>query len=170
LPKQWEIYAKWPTKLLKSWPWGKISNLSPRFGSIYSNAIKIKIYTLPNRVRLFLKLPTLRLPREAATEFFAEDILGLQPQNVMAIGDNFNDVSMLTYAGVGVAMGNAPQAVKEQADWVAPSVNLNGVARLGKVCFNLRNGGMGKWRNGEMGRWGIGEMGNWGDGEMGNFN
>jgi hydroxymethylpyrimidine pyrophosphatase-like HAD family hydrolase len=58
----------------------------------------------------------------------AEDILGLQPKNVMAIGDNFNDVSMLTYAGVGVAMGNAPQAVKDQADWVAPSVNLNGVA------------------------------------------
>jgi hydroxymethylpyrimidine pyrophosphatase-like HAD family hydrolase len=46
----------------------------------------------------------------------------------MAIGDNFNDVSMLTYAGVGVAMGNAPQAVKDQADWVAPSVDLNGVA------------------------------------------
>jgi hydroxymethylpyrimidine pyrophosphatase-like HAD family hydrolase len=35
---------------------------------------------------------------------------------------------MLTYAGFGVAMGNAPQAVKDSADWVAPSVNSNGVA------------------------------------------
>ncbi|MFM7711367.1 MAG: HAD-IIB family hydrolase, partial [Microcystis sp.] len=76
----------------------------------------------------FFEVTHVEATKGSATQFLAEDILGLQPQNVMAIGDNFNDVSMLTYAGVGVAMGNAPQAVKDQADWVAPSVNLNGVA------------------------------------------
>jgi hydroxymethylpyrimidine pyrophosphatase-like HAD family hydrolase len=47
---------------------------------------------------------------------------------VMAIGDNHNDVEMLAYAGWGVAMGNAPDAVKAQANWVAPSVDEDGVA------------------------------------------
>jgi Cof subfamily protein (haloacid dehalogenase superfamily) len=64
----------------------------------------------------------------SATQFLAENLLGLQPENVMAIGDNFNDVTMLTYAGFGVAMGSAPQAVQDSADWVAPSVDLDGVA------------------------------------------
>lgn len=63
-----------------------------------------------------------------ATKFLAEELLGLQPENVMAIGDNFNDVTMLSYAGFGVAMGNAPPEVKEVADWVAPDVESDGVA------------------------------------------
>ncbi len=57
-----------------------------------------------------------------ATKFLAEELLGLKAENVMAIGDNFNDVTMLTYAGFGVAMGNAPPEVKEIAHWVAPDV------------------------------------------------
>ncbi|WP_377477025.1 Cof-type HAD-IIB family hydrolase [Microcoleus anatoxicus] len=64
----------------------------------------------------------------AAVQYIAEDLLGLQPQNVMAIGDNFNDVEMISYAGVGVAMGNAPSEVKAGANWVAPDVEEDGVA------------------------------------------
>jgi Cof subfamily protein (haloacid dehalogenase superfamily) len=47
--------------------------------------------------------------------------------SVMAIGDAANDVCMLQAAGVGVAMDNAHPAVKEVADWVAPSNNDHGV-------------------------------------------
>jgi hydroxymethylpyrimidine pyrophosphatase-like HAD family hydrolase len=54
--------------------------------------------------------------------------LGLQAQNVMAIGDNFNDVEMIEYAGTGIAMGNAPEAVKALANWVAPDVEDDGAA------------------------------------------
>lgn len=64
----------------------------------------------------------------AAVQYIAEDLLGLQPENVMAIGDNFNDVEMISYAGVGVAMGNAPSEVKAGANWVAPDVEEDGVA------------------------------------------
>lgn len=49
-------------------------------------------------------------------EFVAE--LGLRPNEVVAIGDNHNDISMLQYAGLGVAMGNASIEVKRQADLV----------------------------------------------------
>uniref|UniRef100_UPI00265D0EB5 HAD family hydrolase n=1 Tax=uncultured Megasphaera sp. TaxID=165188 RepID=UPI00265D0EB5 len=38
-------------------------------------------------------------------------------------GDSYNDIGMLRYAGVGVAMANAPQAVKEFADYVTQYSN-----------------------------------------------
>lgn len=63
-----------------------------------------------------------------AVRYLAEEILGLQAANVMAIGDNFNDVEMIEYAGVGVAMGNAPPEVQAFARWVAPDVEAHGVA------------------------------------------
>jgi Cof subfamily protein (haloacid dehalogenase superfamily) len=48
-------------------------------------------------------------------------------QNVMAIGDAPNDVGMIQLAGIGIAMDNAHSAVKEVADWIAPSNNDHGV-------------------------------------------
>jgi Cof subfamily protein (haloacid dehalogenase superfamily) len=63
-----------------------------------------------------------------AVRFLAEDLLDLKPDQVMAMGDNFNDLEMLRYAGIGVAMGDAPDLVKQGADWVAPGVEADGVA------------------------------------------
>lgn len=69
-----------------------------------------------------------RANKGAAVRFLAEELLGLKAENVMAIGDNFNDAEMLDYAGLGVAMGDAPEAVKAIAQWVAPGVELDGAA------------------------------------------
>lgn len=63
-----------------------------------------------------------------AVRFVAEDLLDLKPDQVMTVGDNFNDLEMLRYAGVGVAMGDAPLPVQQAADWVAPGVEEDGVA------------------------------------------
>ncbi|HIK44527.1 MAG TPA: HAD family phosphatase [Leptolyngbyaceae cyanobacterium M65_K2018_010] len=63
-----------------------------------------------------------------AVRFLTEDLLDLKPGQVMAIGDNFNDLEMICYAGLGVAMGDAPAPVKQAADWVAPGVEAEGVA------------------------------------------
>jgi Cof subfamily protein (haloacid dehalogenase superfamily) len=63
-----------------------------------------------------------------AVRFLSEELLGLKPHNVMAIGDNFNDLGMLAYAGLGIAMGNAPDEVRAIAKWVAPSIEEDGVA------------------------------------------
>ena len=46
----------------------------------------------------------------------------------MAIGDNENDLSMIEYAGVGVAMGNALDKVMEAADFITKSNAESGVA------------------------------------------
>ncbi|MEX1255613.1 MAG: Cof-type HAD-IIB family hydrolase [Dehalococcoidia bacterium] len=56
------------------------------------------------------------------------DHLGVPPEETMAIGDALPDVPMFELARVGIAMGNAPDDVKERADAVAPSHEDAGVA------------------------------------------
>jgi Cof subfamily protein (haloacid dehalogenase superfamily) len=54
--------------------------------------------------------------------------LAIPPEEVVAIGDNHNDIGMLRFAGLGVAMGNAHAEVKEIADFVTLSNAEDGVA------------------------------------------
>jgi Cof subfamily protein (haloacid dehalogenase superfamily) len=63
-----------------------------------------------------------------AVKHLAENILGFERSQVLAIGDNFNDLEMIEYAGIGVVMGNSPSSLKPMADWVAPSVEEDGAA------------------------------------------
>ena len=53
---------------------------------------------------------------------------GIDQADVMAVGDNDNDVEMLEWAGVGVAMGNGSPAALAAADWIAPPVGEDGAA------------------------------------------
>lgn len=55
--------------------------------------------------------------------------LGVPRQRTLAIGDNLNDLSMIEAAGVGVAMGDAPPLLQAAADWVAPPLAQDGLAR-----------------------------------------
>lgn len=56
--------------------------------------------------------------------------LNLTPEETIAIGDNYNDLEMITFAGLGVAMGNAPEEVRAQADYVTGLNNDAGVAQV----------------------------------------
>lgn len=56
--------------------------------------------------------------------------IGIAREDVICCGDGFNDISMMRYAGVGVAMGNAQQAVKDAADYVTASNDDDGVAQV----------------------------------------
>ena len=53
---------------------------------------------------------------------------GLTPENLMACGDNPNDLAMIKLAIIGVAMGNAEEVVKAQADFVTLPNYEDGVA------------------------------------------
>lgn len=56
--------------------------------------------------------------------------LGINKDQIIAVGDNENDISMIQYAGLGVAMGNADQLVQESADVVTLSNDEDGVAEV----------------------------------------
>jgi hydroxymethylpyrimidine pyrophosphatase-like HAD family hydrolase len=54
---------------------------------------------------------------------------GLDRSQIMAFGDGENDMDMLEYAGIGVAMGNASDKVKAVADYVTDTVDNRGIEK-----------------------------------------
>lgn len=93
---------------------------------------------LTKSVATFFEATNPLVNKGVGVRYLAEELLGIDAANVMAIGDNFNDVEMIEYAGIGVAMGNAPADVKAVAHWVAPSVEQDGAAAAIEE-FVLRN-------------------------------
>ena len=63
------------------------------------------------------------------------NMYGISPSEILAVGDAENDLSMLEYAGLGVAMANADREVKEKADYIAASNEEDGVAGLIEQFF-----------------------------------
>jgi len=53
---------------------------------------------------------------------------GINREEIIAIGDNENDISMIEYAGLGIAMGNAEEILKRAADHVTGDYQEDGVA------------------------------------------
>lgn len=56
------------------------------------------------------------------------DVLGIDQSEVMSFGDAQNDLTMIKWAQIGVAMGNAVDEVKAQADYVTGDNNSDGIA------------------------------------------
>lgn len=54
--------------------------------------------------------------------------LGIAPEQVMAVGDSFNDLSMFAYAGLAVAMGQSKPAIQQAAHAITTSNDEDGVA------------------------------------------
>lgn len=88
----------------------------------------------------FLEITHPQANKGLAVQYLAETLLGLDAENVMAIGDNFNDLEMLKYAGMGIAMGNAPAPVQKIANWIAPSIEEDGVVAAITEFLAMGNG------------------------------
>lgn len=57
-------------------------------------------------------------------------MIGVRRKEMIACGDGFNDMSMVEYAGLGVAMSNAQDKVKAVADYITLSNEEDGVAHV----------------------------------------
>lgn len=65
-------------------------------------------------------------------------IMNVSRENIMCIGDSENDLSMIRYAGIGVAMENATDYIKREADYVTDSnVNLGVAKAIRKYALKL---------------------------------
>ncbi|MBO9130135.1 Cof-type HAD-IIB family hydrolase [Bacillus sp. 165] len=56
--------------------------------------------------------------------------LGITREEVIAVGDSYNDLAMIEFAGLGVAMGNAPDSIKQKANYVTDTNMNDGVAKV----------------------------------------
>jgi HAD superfamily hydrolase (TIGR01484 family) len=74
----------------------------------------------------WLDLAPQGVSKASGLEFLCER-LGVDRADVLAVGDGNNDLEMLTWAGRGVAMGHAPDAVKDAADAVTGSIDADGL-------------------------------------------
>ena len=75
----------------------------------------------------FLEITDRSATKGRALQFLAE-MHRIPREQVAAIGDSYNDLDMLQYAGIGVAVANARQEIKEAASIVTESNLNNGVA------------------------------------------
>lgn len=99
------------------------------------NAVRERLETaLPYQVGLvqtedyLLQVMNIRASKVQALRAVASE-LQVKRQQIMAIGDNANDVGMLQWAAIGVAMGNAPGSVQALADMVTDHNDAEGVAQ-----------------------------------------
>ena len=98
------------------------------FGEKISGMLSLSWSLIPNYpnhhfINVLLKGVSKGRALEALTRY-----LGISAAEVMAIGDGLNDIPLLSVAGLAVAMQNAPDALKSQADYITADVENSGVA------------------------------------------
>ncbi|WP_130832965.1 sugar-phosphatase [[Erwinia] mediterraneensis] len=84
-------------------------------------------YTILKSAPYYLEILNKRVNKGEGVRMLAEK-LGLTQAEVMTIGDQENDLAMIEYAGTGVAMGNAIDAVKQVAQFITKTNMEDGVA------------------------------------------
>jgi len=136
-----------------------MGNVQSTIKALKESPVKVAIYGDPKELRSF---------KEEITKKYGEDIsmtsalihcvdildtgvskakgiahvakkLSIEQNQIIAIGDNLNDIEMIQYAGLGVAMGNALPEVKEKADYIAESNDEDGLACFLEELLSVRN-------------------------------
>ena len=111
------------TKLLLLGDGDRISELGRRIATKFRYDVQV---SQTDRELLQIAHPT--ASKAEALKTVAGEF-GVTREQVMAIGDNANDVDMLRWAGIGVAMANAPEEVLAVADYVTDHNDADGVAK-----------------------------------------
>ena len=101
----------------------KIESLQKQLAEKYAKDLYI-IRSTPN----FCEISNPEATKGNAIRFLAE-LWGIKHEEIMAIGDQDNDIEMLKAAGIAVAMGNGTDSLKKVADYVTDSVENDGVVK-----------------------------------------
>jgi Cof subfamily protein (haloacid dehalogenase superfamily) len=76
----------------------------------------------------YLEIASKEISKRTALQILLDEVYGFEWADLVAFGDNFNDMEMLEAVGLGVAVGNAKDAVKEIAQHIAAPGKEDGVA------------------------------------------
>jgi hypothetical protein len=85
----------------------------------------------------FLEFATAGVSKGSGLDFLS-DHLGFSKAQTVAVGDGENDLELVDWGGYGVAVANADPRVKALADWICPSAEVEGVARLIDAVLDSR--------------------------------
>ena len=119
----WKEESTGPNKILVAGDKDLILEVEQRLISKFSG--KLNVFKSQPK---YLELMHIEASKTKAIQFLMNQY-GILQQEVIAIGDNYNDKEMIEFAGVGVAMGNAPEEIKLVADFVTDTNNDDGVAK-----------------------------------------
>ncbi|UOW67279.1 sugar-phosphatase [Paraclostridium bifermentans] len=86
-------------------------------------------YTIVRSAPFFLEFLNKKVNKGSGLQALC-DKLGIDPSEVIAVGDEENDRHMIEFAGLGVAMGNARDSIKEIANHITETNNNHGVAKV----------------------------------------
>jgi len=119
-----EVLAGSVTKAVLRWPDRTSAEILPLLEEV---ELPATVVGLPSRLAAWLDLVPAAVSKASGAAALA-DWLGLEPAEVLAVGDDYNDLDLLRWAGRGVAMGGAPDAVLAAADEVTAPVAEDGLA------------------------------------------
>lgn len=85
-------------------------------------------YTINKSADFFIELTDFNVDKARALQHVL-DVFNVTQDEVMAVGDGMNDVTLLEFAKIGVVMGNAPDAVKAYADYVTDTNDNDGIVK-----------------------------------------
>ncbi len=115
-----------PVRIL-AWEPEAIKTIHDRCQQQFSGDCRTEIFYNPQGVADAIAVVAVNADKGTALQLVLEK-LKIDPNNMLAIGDNNNDLPMFRVAGTAVAMGNALDNIKQQADHTAPDNDHDGVA------------------------------------------
>ena len=118
----WDQEKSGPNKILCMAEPNKIKALDVLIKSYNSNNLNI----YPSKPT-YLEIMPNNVSKTSAIEILMRKF-NIKRSEIIAIGDNYNDIDMIQFAGIGIAMGNAPDGVKQYADDITFSNDEDGVA------------------------------------------
>lgn len=110
------------SKLLFLQEESKLRLLLPVFYEQYATRVNLQI-----NETFCLQITDRQATKENALDTLIR-YLNINKSFIVAIGDGLNDTGLLKMADLSIAMGNAPDELKQQSHWIAPTNNENGVA------------------------------------------
>jgi len=124
------VLAIEPVKCIFIGAEAELDQVRPEFEDQFSQRLQVV-----RSHRLFLEGLPLGVDKGEALAWVSSR-LGISRAETMAVGDSGNDVGMIAWAGLGVAMGNASQEALSVADYVAPTVEDDGLAEaIERFCL-----------------------------------
>ncbi len=108
-------------------PADEVHEIVEAFHTRLNGQVKPIPVTMNNRERAFIGLSNAQVGKHQPLRYLAEQ-MGIERSAIFAIGDNYNDVDMLQFAGMGVVMANADEELKRMGFYVTASNDADGVA------------------------------------------